>query len=132
MSLARFLAVAVLATVALAVVGCLLLPRVYGREAIEAALWASTVALFGSVVGVVPLAGGVQRGSPRGSAHAIAGASRFLAAMTLRLGAVALAALAVGFLAAPALEPFLLWLAACYLTLLVVDTGFALRAFRSL
>jgi hypothetical protein len=60
------------------------------------------------------------------------GVKLVLLSMLLRLSVVAV----VGFLAVRLLEldprPFLLALAASYLTLLVVDTAYALRALRGL
>ena len=130
-TLMGFVAISVAATLALLAVGRLLLPRSYGPEAVEAAFWAAGVALFGSLVGVIPLISG---GSPEAKSGwaGPAGASRFLAAMLLRLVAVGLAGAAVGLLGQVPLEPFLIWLGACYLVLLIVDTAFALKTFQSL
>lgn len=102
----------------------LFLTRGAEAEIRQAMLLACAIAFLGSLVGAIPL---LKNTSPDP-----AGASRFLAAMLLRLGAVSLGALAVTLIGPVRLEPFLLWLAAGYLVLLVVDTAFALRAFRSL
>ena len=127
-ALVAFLALTLALAVALAAAGRILLPRWYGPESIEAAFWAAAVVFLGSLVGAVPL---IRGGSPDNWIGP-AGASRFLAAMLLRLGAVGLGGAAVGLLGGVSLEPFLIWLGACYLVLLVVDTAFALRTFRSL
>lgn len=134
-----FLAIACGVTLGVGALGYVLLPRNYGPEAVEAVIWACGVALLGSVVGAVPLFLGGPPGAstaapgPRSAPPSpMAGVSRFMAAMLLRLGAVGIGALAVVALGAVSVEPFLLWLAASYLVLLVVDTAFALRTFQSL
>lgn len=126
--LARFLAVTAFAAVVLVVLGRAVLPRWYGPEAFPAALWAALVAFFGSLVGIVPLLSSGDAEAMSGPA----GASRFLAAMILRLVAVGLGGAAVALVTGVALEPFLIWLGASYLVLLVVDTAFALKAFQRL
>ncbi len=148
--LAGFLAVAFALTASLTAAGYVLLPRFYGFAGAQAAIWASAVALFGSLAGVVPLLSGVspgsahetpaddgQSGTSSGGVGGVpggplVGASRFLASMLLRLGAVGIGALAVGLFGVVHLEPFLLWLAVSYLALLVVDTALSLRIARSL
>lgn len=101
----------------------------------EAILWACTVGWLGSLAGAIPLVLGLTPRTDTAAPRAAAGpeaVSRMLAAMLLRLGVVGLGALAAIFLAGLVVKPFLLWLAASYLALLVVETGFALRSFRSL
>jgi len=101
-----------------------------GREAM---FWACGVVIVGSLLGAVPLilAKGEKGG---GSAPAVgpAAVSSFMAAMLLRMGAVAIGAAGVIFLVEVEAKPFLLWLAVGYLVFLVLETAFALRLFRSL
>ena len=96
----------------------------------EAMVWACAVVFAGSLVGAVPLVLGP--GGPAGAGVGPEGVSRFLAAMLVRMGAVAVGAGAVIFLGEVRVESFLLWLAVGYLAFLIVDTAFALRVFRSL
>lgn len=100
----------------------------------EAMLWACGVALVGTLAGLVPLLGGgaVGDGSKARPGAGPAAVSRFLASMLLRLAAVAVGSGAVLVLGNVSAKPFLLWLAVSYLALLVVETAFALRVFRSL
>ncbi|MCH7665916.1 MAG: hypothetical protein IH936_08320 [Acidobacteria bacterium] len=110
----------------------------------EAMVWACAVVFAGSLVGAMPLVlgqGGVLAPGAPGEPPAGAGVgpargpeavSRFLAAMLVRMGAVAVGAGAVIFLGEVRVESFLLWLAVGYLAFLIVDTAFALRVFRSL
>ena len=99
----------------------------------EAMVWACAVVFAGSLVGAVPLVlGPGGQGGPVGAGVGPEAVSRFLAAMLVRMGAVAVGAGAVIFLGEVRVESFLLWLAVGYLAFLIVDTAFALRVFRSL
>jgi hypothetical protein len=90
-----------------------------GEAALEAMFLACGVCLAGSAVGGVPIAL-ARAGGPEAL-------KRFIGSMALRLAVVALLALLVLLLLAPARKPFLLWLALSHLVLLVADTGFAWR-----
>ncbi|MFQ5525761.1 MAG: hypothetical protein ACE5GX_05815 [Thermoanaerobaculia bacterium] len=124
-----FLAAAVAITALLTLTGRLVLPGRYGPEAVAAVYWSCAIVLFGSVVGVLPL---VLGGPPSPREDGPAAATRFLASMLVRLGSVALGAAVAVVLGAVSLEPFLIWLGASYLLLLVVDTVFVFTASRSL
>lgn len=118
-----FVLVATLVTAGVATLG-LMVNRTAGAETHQAVVWACLASLGGSVVAAIPLFGPAETGP--------AGASRFLASMMIRLGLAGLAALAVVVLEPVPASPFLLWLGVAYLSLLIVDTVFALRVFRSL
>lgn len=101
-----------------------------GREAM---FWACGVVILGSLLGAVPLVlARREKSGAAGTAVGPAAVSSFMAAMLLRMGAVAIGAAGVIFLAEVEAKPFLLWLAVGYLVFLVLETAFALRLFRSL
>jgi hypothetical protein len=118
-----FLLVSALVAALLAWVGSGAALRWAGEAGARALLWACGVGFAASVVSGLPLTA-ARRGSE--------GVKLVLLSMLLRLSVVAVG----GFLAVRLLEldprPFLLSLAASYLTLLVVDTAYALRTLRSL
>ncbi len=95
-----------------------------GRPALAAMLLACGVSFVGSAVGGLPIAlarsGGVE------------GLKLFMVSMISRLLVVALLAGAVVLVAAPPRNPFLIWLGASYLVLLVADSSYAWASLRRL
>jgi len=119
-----FVAIVAGVSVALCLIGFWPTRRLGGEPALFAMPFAIGVAAFGSIVGGIPVL--LARSSGDVKPHVV------LVSMLVRLFVVVALAALVLLSASFALPPFLLWLAAGYLALLVVDTGYAMRLSGSL
>jgi hypothetical protein len=121
----RFLAWGIGTTVAAALVGWIPTRRLAGEEALPALIAGCVVALLASAIGGVPVVRTRSRPDAmrRGPTAALAATGLRLAA-TVVLGA---AAVLSGWFA---VRPLVVWIAIAYVVLLVVDTRYAVTAFR--
>jgi hypothetical protein len=121
----RFLAWGIGTTVAAALVGWIPTRRLAGEDALPALIAGCVIALLASAIGALPVV--LARNRPdavrRGPVAALA-STGLRVAVTVVLGAVAVLS---GWFA---VRPLVVWIAVAYGVLLVVDTRYALTAFR--
>lgn len=126
-----FLLVAAAAAVAAGLAGWLPTRAAAGREAVGAMVAALAVCWVGSALGGLPIARSASAAAGRVQGEPARRLNANLAAMGLRIAAVAAGAVAVAVAGRVPRGPFLLWIGIGYLALLVVDTLYAIDAARA-
>jgi hypothetical protein len=121
----RFLALGIGASVAAGLVGYLPTVRLAGPEAVPALIAGCFVSFLASALGAVPVA--LARNRPDAVKQ---GPQVALMAMGIRLGAVVLLGIAAVLSGLFETAPLVIWIAIGYAVQLVLDTGYALKAFQ--